>query len=373
MKRPWRVILLLGTMGFWLAGCDVGLKPPAYVSTSRMMLTRQTRAAETEEMTTFFGTQVELMKSAEVRKRAVARVRSLHPDLAPEEVELEVTQLPKTSIFAMRAIGKSGNYVQNFLDACMDEYIATTRELASTGTTNTAAAIMDELVRVEKEMKQLDEELHALTKVNNLVSLQEDLKATAASLAQSRGKMSELKMELDLMDSLTLEQTLELSQMAPQVMGISPKEASSESSASALEYMKARMKLFELTYQRRELKGDADPKKTSVVASEAEIARIEGLLKMYKEQWTEASKTRREGIGILADAMLGEFRKWEAKSVDVAARLAEYEKAKSRIEKTKTVHDRLLTSLRSVEVAREMPSHTVSILERATPAVLMRR
>ena len=364
------ILLIVGT-GFWVAGCDVGRKP-AYVSTGRIMVTRQIRAADngvagTEEMANFFGTQLELMKSSEIKKLARIRAHSLHPDPAPDnEVELEVTQLPKTSIFVMRAIGKSENYVRIFLDACVDEYLATKLEMGL-GRDNRAPTIQVELVRVEKEMRQEEEELQELTKSNNFVFLQEEIKATASHLAQLNEKMAELRMEVDLMDSLTLEQTLELSRIAPQLIAIS-----SESSASALEYMKARMKLSELTYQRRGQKGDTEPKKTAVVTTDAEIARIEGLLKMYKEQWTEANKTKREGIGILAKATQDAIRAWEQKTQEITRKLAEYEKIKSKIERSKSTHARLMTSLRAVDMTGDTPSETVLILERATPAVLTR-
>ena len=78
-------------------------------------------AAYTEELVNFFGTQIELMQSGEVKNRARARVHALRPALAPEDVRIEVGQLPKASIFDMRATGQSPLYTQAYLDACMDE------------------------------------------------------------------------------------------------------------------------------------------------------------------------------------------------------------------------------------------------------------
>ena len=64
-------------------------------------------AIYSEESQNFFGTQIQLMQSAEVKRGAEALVRSTHPELQPALVELLIFQRPRTSIFELQAIGRS--------------------------------------------------------------------------------------------------------------------------------------------------------------------------------------------------------------------------------------------------------------------------
>ena len=100
-----------------------------------MMVSGQIRlqegAAYSEEAVNFFGTQIELMQSAEVVKRAYARVQALHPELQQEEVKLQVGQLRGASIFVLQATGTSKDYAQAFLDAVMQEYTNIKKEMRS--------------------------------------------------------------------------------------------------------------------------------------------------------------------------------------------------------------------------------------------------
>lgn len=111
LRKRWWVLVLTISLGLCAGAWFVSQLPPAYLSIGRMMVAGQIRLNESsgysEELVNFFGTQVELMQSAEVRKRALARVQALHPELVPDQVSLEVGQVPHASIFIMRAIGQS--------------------------------------------------------------------------------------------------------------------------------------------------------------------------------------------------------------------------------------------------------------------------
>ena len=76
-----------------------------------------------EDNVNFYGTQIQLMQSAEVRRGAAALVRSTNPELQPVPVELSVAQRPRTSIFELQAIGSSPDYTQVYLNAVMQKYL----------------------------------------------------------------------------------------------------------------------------------------------------------------------------------------------------------------------------------------------------------
>ena len=107
--RRWWVLPLCIAVA--LAGEDTRLRtsPPSFVSVGQMIvsikLNIQQGSLYSEELGNFLGTQAALMQGSEVLNRARDRVASLHPELRPQPVHVDVSILPKTTIFILRASG----------------------------------------------------------------------------------------------------------------------------------------------------------------------------------------------------------------------------------------------------------------------------
>ena len=375
LKKRWWVLLLLISTGLCGAAWFVMQQPPAFRSLGRMMVSGQMRlgdsaAAYSEELMNFFGTQIEMMTSAEVQKRAHARVRALHPDLETEKVELTVGQLPKASIFMLRSVGKTPAYVQAFLDACMDEYIATKKEMRADSSISATVVIQDTLVKLEKDMKNDEDEMHEFQKVNAIGFLNAADNNAGTYLAKVNSQLADLKTESDLLTLLDLDQTLDRSQTAPALgeNGGGKLESLSASFGPLGDYLKARQQLQQLKSERDDLAKNLKPRHPTMVAIEDQIAKGEAILETYRQQSKETLKNRTESIRIQIKNLEGKKTEWEAKALDLSTRIAAYEKIKSKIERTKSQFDRLLATLRSVDVQKGLDRDTVSIMERATVA-----
>src|SRR5258707_3800770 len=102
------VLRLTISLGVCLSAWVVAQMPADYVSTSKMIVSGQIQFKEgegavySEQVDNFYGTQIELMESLEVQKRAVMRVQTLHPEFQPEEVTLEVKHVVRASTFVLR-------------------------------------------------------------------------------------------------------------------------------------------------------------------------------------------------------------------------------------------------------------------------------
>jgi len=79
-----------------------------------------------ETITDFYGTITETIESAEMKRRALERVRALNPELKDKEcdVEIRVAQTRGSAIFNIIATGSEPKYTRIFLDALLDEFIA---------------------------------------------------------------------------------------------------------------------------------------------------------------------------------------------------------------------------------------------------------
>jgi polysaccharide biosynthesis transport protein len=373
LRRRWWLLILTISVGLCAAAWYLFQQPPAYLSVGRLMVSGQIRINEgaqyTEELMNFFGTQVELMQSGEVRQRAHKRVQALHPELAQDEVKLEVGQVPRASIFIMRALGRSSQYTQAYLDACMDEYISVKKQMRSQKSESTAGAIADELVQLEKEMQKDEQETHDFQKENNIGFLREEGNSAGTYLAGVNRRLADLRTEFDLLARLDLDQNLERQPVSPPTVPdtAGPQQDAGMASFGPLaEYQKAKQKLEELLTERADLGKNLRPKHPSMVALAEQISKSEALIESYRRQSMEAIKTRREAIRLQVENLEETAKQWGVKAIDLSRRIADFEKIKSKQERTKAQYDRLLASMHSVDVTKRVDQDMISILEKAS-------
>src|SRR5437016_13163172 len=127
LLRRWWIPVLTICLGLFVEAFRIYQMPPSFLSTSKMMLAGKLNIAQgavySEDSVNFYGTQIQLMQSAEVRHSAESLVRSAHPELQPVPVEIIVIQKPRTSIFDLSAIGSAPEYTQAYLNALMQKYL----------------------------------------------------------------------------------------------------------------------------------------------------------------------------------------------------------------------------------------------------------
>ena len=376
LKKRWWVLLLLLSLGLCIGAWTAMQQPPAWLSQGRLMVSGQLRlgesaAAYSEEMVNFFGTQIELMQSGEVLRGAETRVHALHPDLPPEQVKVMIGQLPKAAIFVLQVFGKSPAYSQAYADACMDEYIAKKKEMRANRQEGAAVAIQDELVRLEKDMQKEEDEMHAFQKENNIGFLKEDGNSAANYLSLLNRQLAELNTEYDLLKLLDLDQNLDRGPSAPSVGEKYQGRADSLSTAPGVlgEYLKAKQALNQLKADRQELSLTLKPRHPSLVALDEQILKSEALLETYRQLSKDALESRRASIKVQTENLEKTVTIWEGKALDLARRVADWDKIRSKIDRTKVQYDRLNSQLRSMDVYKNLDQDTVTILEHASKPV----
>ena len=376
LKKRWWVLLLLLSLGLCIGAWTAMQQPPAWLSQGRLMVSGQLRlgesaAAYSEEMVNFFGTQIELMQSGEVLRGAETRVHALHPDLPPEQVKVMIGQLPKAAIFVLQVFGKSPAYSQAYADACMDEYIAKKKEMRANRQEGAAVAIQDELVRLEKDMQKEEDEMHAFQKENNIGFLKEDGNSAANYLSLLNRQLAELNTEYDLLKLLDLDQNLDRGPSAPAAGDKLQGRTDSLSAAPGVlgEYLKAKQALNQLKADRQELSLTLKPRHPSIVALDEQILKSEALLETYRQLSKDALESRRASIKVQTENLEKTITIWEGKALDLARRVADWDKIRSKIDRTKVQYDRLNSQLRSMDVYKNLDQDTVTILEHASKPV----
>src|SRR5256885_78229 len=92
LLRRWWIPVLTICLGLFVEAFLIYQAPPKFYSGSKMILSGQLKlpqgAVYSEDNINFYGTQIQLMQSAEVKREAESLVRSTHPELPPVKVDL---------------------------------------------------------------------------------------------------------------------------------------------------------------------------------------------------------------------------------------------------------------------------------------------
>jgi capsular exopolysaccharide synthesis family protein len=377
LRRFWWIVALTAAVGVLGAGLHVIRQPLVYVSAARMMvsgkISLQEGATYSEELGSFFGTQIELMQSEEVRRRAAVRLKALRPELEQQGVFVSASLLQKTAIFILQATGPTLEYTQRYLDACLDEYIATKKEMRSEKSETTQTAITDELARIERDIRAGEDELLDFQRKNNIGFLQEEGNSAGVYLAKLNRQVADLKTELQLLQMLDLDQNIERNRKAA---GESQAEGSAitpfAGTGPEYEYLRAKQQIEMLRAQREDFGAVLRPKHPTMIELNEQIVQQEKLVETFRKNSVEQLKTRRESVELQAKNLESVIKEWETKALTLSERLADYNRLKSKLDRAKAAHERLLGSLHSVDFTRNIDQDVVSILQRASPPVAMR-
>jgi len=197
LRRRWWVLPITLSVGLGIQGYRILKAPPSFISVGRMIvsikLQIQTGSVYTEELSNFLGTQVALMKSETVLNHAAERVRALKPNLPAVPVSLAIAVLPKTTIFYFQVVGPEPEYVQAYLDACMEEYTNLKKEMRASTSETTLAGITEQLVTLQRELKKDEDELLDFQATNSVVVLEAQGNSADNSLANLNRQLADLR------------------------------------------------------------------------------------------------------------------------------------------------------------------------------------
>jgi succinoglycan biosynthesis transport protein ExoP len=364
----WWIPFFTTAAGLAIASWLVFQQPLVYVSSGRMMVSGRINLQEgavfSEELANFFGTQTELMKSSEVRSRAMNRLAAMDPQLQPVPVTFAVSQLPQTSIFVLSTTALEPQYAQKLLDAIMGEYIATKREMRSTKSESTQTAIIEEISRVEHEMQQNEQDLLNFQKENNVGYLEQEGNSAGAYVSTLNRQLAELKTQYQLFDTMDLDQIIEKTQNDPVHAGDPPARAADVEPEE--QYLETKQQLAILKSERDEFAKVLRPKHPRMVEFSEKISRQETLIATLRQQSLERFKNKRDSIKRQIDNLNSVIADWDKKALSLSERLANYNRIKGNFDRTKSLYDRLVNNLHDVDVTRNVDQDLVSILEKAS-------
>src|SRR5947209_2246763 len=382
LQRRWWIPVLTICLGLFVEAFLIYQHPPEYQSAGKMIVAGSMKipqgAIYSEEMANFYGTQVQLMQSNEVKHSAEALVRSSHPELQPVPVEILVLQRPRTAIFELTAVGSAPDYTQAYLNAIMQKYLDFKRGMREERGHEVTTGITEQLIQVEKDLRNSEDELIEFQKQNNIGFIQEEGNSAAAYLVKLNQQYAQLKTEYDLLNLLDLDQNLDRAQSkVDSVGGANPGGDNQGLPFSDVgpeaDYLKAKQQVQLLKAERDTLAKDLRPNHPKILKLKDEITKQDKLIDLFRADTLERLKTRRESIGKQMENLQTNIKEWETKALDLSQRLAQFNRIKGKVDRLKLLYDRLTGNLKDIDVSQVVGGEDqVSIMEMATAPVSVR-
>src|SRR3954452_7886866 len=344
LQRRWWIPVLTICLGLFVQAWLIYQTPPSFESRSKMMLAGKMNISQSavysEDSVNFYGTQIQLMQSQEVRRSAEQLVRAPHPEMQPVLVDITVMQKPRTSIFDLVAIGSTPDYTQAYLNAIMQKYLDFKKGMRENQGSTVTTAITEQLIQVEKDLRGAEDEMIEFQKQNNIGFIQEEGNSAAAYLVRLNQQFAQLKTEYDLLSLLDLDQTLD--RMPAKTDGSAPPAAGGDDKSAGMafsdvgpegDYLKAKQNLQLLKAERDMLSKDLRPRHPKIIKLNDEIAKQEKLIELYRSDAIEKLQTRRVSIGKQMENLKTNIDEWQKKALDMSERLAQFNRIKGKVDR----------------------------------------
>ena len=376
LRRKWWVLLLGALVGAAIQGARLWTADPSFASIGRMIVSIKLNIAEgsvyTEELSNFLGTQAALMQSGVVINRAHARVTSQKPELRMQPGGLKVTVLPKTTIFVLQATGGDPEYTQAFLQACMEEYSVLKKEMRTQTSDTTVAGLTEEVMRLEKDLRNADAELVGFQSTNSLVLSQEQGNSAGNYLTALNQRLAALRSEYELLQMLTIDQNLDRQQASSRaalpVSGTTENTPATGGERNDADYFKAKQQLLLMQAEQEELGRYLRTNHPKMIAMSEEIARREQLLRIFRLQNAEQLESKKASLALEIKNLEKDVKQWDGKMLEIQGKTAEYQRLKGNSTRIQALYDRLLATMQTLDVNKEITPESVTIMEPATRA-----
>jgi uncharacterized protein YicC (UPF0701 family) len=224
-------------------------------------------------------------------------------------------------------VGTSPDYTQAYLNAVMQKYLDQRKGMRADQGSHMTTAITEQLIQVEKDLRNGEDEMLEFQKEHNIGFIQEEGNSAAAYLVKLNQDYAKLKTEFELLRLLDLDQNLDRQQVAPRPSETTGVAAPTDDNMSFAEfgpegeYLKARSAAQLLKAERDTLSKDLRPRHPKILKLNDEIEKQEQLINLYRQDAVEKLDTRRKSIGTQMENLQSNIKEWEKKALVLSQQL----------------------------------------------------
>jgi succinoglycan biosynthesis transport protein ExoP len=394
-RRYWWVVALLIITGLGAVDAIILTATPKYISQARMMGNGHVNVPAGElydgglQLANFYPTQVELMKSPSTVNQAVDQVATGHPEVTTDpDVYVDASLGLRAAIFNLSVTSTDPDYSKYVLDAVMDTYLDTKRQLKKRMTGEDEAAIMENISRYDAAIHDDEQQLVAFQKSNSVVGIEEQSTSAANYLVSLTQELARTQKDYDylaLVDKDPLANKVPDSSPTANpgvgsVIDTGPGEAAQNASNSTasgttpanafvqntLIINEQQNKVDKLKIERAQfgiyLK-DAHPKMKDL---QDQIDQEEKFLTVLKSRNSSDRDQRLEELRLSIKNLQDQIAAWNARSLDLSDRLGSYQELKSKLARDQSTYNQFSANIPSFDLNKSMDQDDVVILEAAS-------
>src|SRR5438876_5493912 len=105
-----------------------------------------------------------------------------------------------------------------------------------------------------------------------------------------------------------------------------------------------------------------------MIALTEEVARRERLLDIFRQQSADQLDSRKRSLAMQIENLQKDVIEWDAKTLEISRKTAEYQRLKANTQRIQALYDRLLATMQTLDVNKEISPESVIIMEKASPA-----
>jgi len=312
-----------------------------------------------EESVTYFGTQIELMKSTRLQSAAFKKAGITLLPGEKNPYTMEIVQPLKTSILQLQATGPDPGLTQRFLQMLVAEYLAYKKETRLSTSQDVLDSLQDELAKKTADLQAEQDKWAEFQKSNNVAVLEEDGKSAGLYLSELNLEMAKSRLELNLLSEGQTNANgglfaLEATNLIPSFTLPSATNLVASSDDEAFNAVRLDLAVM-LGNREDKVRAMGD------YGFEKEVARLQRLIAIMVED----KRTRlQERIAVIESAL----PTWETKVLDINDRLAQGQRLKDNVAREQGYYDHLLGMLQNVDLGKNVQQEQLSVLQPATPA-----
>jgi uncharacterized protein involved in exopolysaccharide biosynthesis len=176
-------------------------KLPGFRSIAKVVTGGKVENANWREIQSdFYGTIIETIESAEMKRRALERIRALNPDLKDADVDIRAVQNKGSAIVNIIATGPDPKYTKVFLNALLDEFIAFRQHIRELSQGKVLQQFLQNVVTQQKSMEDTMAKLEQIRVKVDTTSARSDQERLVTRLNSQRNQRDDLRLKLKTME-----------------------------------------------------------------------------------------------------------------------------------------------------------------------------
>lgn len=393
IRERWWVVLICVSLALGGVLCYETLQPETYGSYAQLYASGEVDLSLvsmfSEESQTYYGTQIELLKSSRLQNTAFEHIGYVPKPGEKTPVKLDVVQPMKTSILLLQTTGSDPNLTQRFLQALIDSYLEYKKETRQSSSEDVVLSLTEQLAAKEKDLKTEQDNWTEFQRTNSVAVLEEEGKSAGIYLADLNLELAKLKLNRELLAgglgpaihervlsasdtgssaaSETNSQASELNSAdIPIQDGMSPIVATTEAELNS-----AGVQLALLRAQRDQML--AEHGEAAARRLDDAVTNMEQRVSVLQKETVDERKERLNHSDRRIAVIEASIPVWEEKVLRINELLAESQRLKNNVQREQGFYDHLLSTLQTADLGKNVQQERLSVLQSATPASAVSR